>query len=46
MKNGKYRPATVTEVEDKTPWQDATKAVLEDNIKGMEDIYEAIMALQ
>ena len=37
---------TITEVEDKTPWQEATKAVLEENIKGMEDIYEQIMALQ
>ena len=37
---------TVTEVEDKTPWQEATKDVLEANIEGMEDIYEAIMALQ
>ena len=37
---------TVTEVEDKTPWQEATKDVLEANIAGMEDIYEAIMALQ
>ena len=38
--------ATIIEVEDKTPWQEATKAVLEENIKGMEDIYEQIMALQ
>lgn len=38
--------ATITEVEDKTPWQEATKAVLEENIAGMEDIYDAIMALQ
>ena len=37
---------TVTEVEDKTPWIDATKDVLAANIAGMEDIYEAIMALQ
>ena len=37
---------TVTEVEDKSAWQEATKDVLEANIKGMEDIYEAIMALQ
>jgi TRAP-type C4-dicarboxylate transport system substrate-binding protein len=36
----------VIEVEDKTPWQEATKSVLEENIKGMEDIYEQIMALQ
>ena len=38
--------ATIIEVEDKTPWQEATKAVLEENIKGMEDIYEQIMAMQ
>ena len=38
--------ATVIEVEDKTPWAEATKAVLESNIAGMEDIYEQIMALQ
>ena len=37
---------TITEVEDKTPWIDATKDVLAANITGMEDIYEAIMALQ
>ena len=37
---------TITEVEDKTPWQEATKAVLEENIAGMEDIYDAIVALQ
>ena len=38
--------ATIIEVEDKTPWQEATKSVLEDNIKGMEDLYEQILALQ
>ena len=37
---------TVTEVEDKSAWQAATKDVLDANIKGMEDVYEAIMALQ
>ena len=37
---------TVNEVEDKAVWQEATKAVLEANIAGMEDIYEAIVALQ
>ena len=36
----------MNEVEDKTVWQEATKAVLEANIAGMEDIYEAIVALQ
>ena len=38
--------ATVIEVEDKTPWAEATKDVLTANIAGMEDIYEQIMALQ
>ena len=37
---------SVIEVEDKAPWQEATKAVLEANIAGMEDIYDQIMALQ
>ena len=37
---------TVNEVEDKSVWQEATKDVLEANIAGMEDIYEAIVALQ
>jgi TRAP-type C4-dicarboxylate transport system substrate-binding protein len=37
---------TITEVEDKTPWQEATKGVLESNIARMESIYEAIVALQ
>ena len=36
----------VTEVEDKSAWQEATKDVLEANIAGMEDIYEQILALQ
>ena len=38
--------ATIIEVEDKTPWAEATKDVLNANIAGMEDIYEQIMALQ
>ena len=37
---------TIIEVEDKTPWQEATKNVLESNIAGMEDIYQQILALQ
>lgn len=37
---------TITEVEDKAPWQEATKAVLDENIAGMEEIYDAIVALQ
>ena len=38
--------ATIIEVEDKTPWAEATKDVLTANIAGMEDIYDQIMALQ
>ena len=37
---------TINEVEDKTPWVEATQDVLNANIAGMEDIYEAIMALK
>lgn len=37
---------TINEVEDKTPWQEASKAVLEANIAGMEDLYEQIVALK
>ena len=37
---------TINEVEDKTPWQEATKDVLNANIAGMEDLYEAIMAMK
>ncbi len=38
--------ATIIEVEDKTPWQEATKDVLNANIAGMEELYDQIMALQ
>ncbi len=37
---------SVTAVEDKSAWIEATKDVLEANIAGLEDVYEAIMALQ
>ena len=37
---------TIIEVEDKTPWQEATKDLLNANIAGMEDINEQIMNLQ
>ena len=37
---------TINEVEDKTPWQEATKDLLDKNIAGMEDVYEAIQALK
>ena len=36
----------VVEVEDKTPWQEATKKVIEDNTKGYEDLYQKILDLQ
>lgn len=42
----KAEGVNVVEVEDKTPWQEATRAVIEENIKGYEDLYQKIMAMQ
>lgn len=33
---------TIVEVEDITPWQDAVKKVIDENIKGQEDLYKQI----
>ena len=38
--------ATIIEVEDITPWQEAVKPVIEENIKGLEDYYNKIVAMQ
>ncbi len=35
----------VVEVEDKTPWQEATKQVIADNTKGQEELYQQILDL-
>lgn len=35
----------VVDVEDKTPWQEATKQVIADNTKGQEDLYQQILDL-
>lgn len=37
---------TIIEVEDKTPWVEATKGMVQEAIKGQEAIYEAIQALK
>ncbi len=37
---------TVIEVTDKTPWQEAVKSVVEENIKGQEDLYQQILDMQ
>ncbi len=37
---------TVIEVEDVTPWQEAVKGVIEENTKGLEDLYQQILDLQ
>ena len=42
----KNEGCTVIEVEDKTPWREATKGVVEANIAGMEDIYQQILDMQ
>jgi len=36
----------VIEVEDMTPWQEATAQVITDNTKGMEDLYQQIVDMQ
>lgn len=36
----------VVEVEDLTPWQEATAQVITDNTKGMEDLYQQIVDMQ
>lgn len=36
----------VIEVQDKTPWQEAAKAVIDENIKGYEDLYQKILNMQ
>lgn len=37
---------TVINVTDKTPWQEAVKSVVEENIKGQEDLYQQILDMQ
>lgn len=37
---------TIIEVEDVTPWQEAVKGVIEENTKGLEDLYQKILDLQ
>ena len=36
----------VVEVTDITPWQEATKAVIEENTKGQEELYQKILDMQ
>lgn len=42
----KAEGVNVTEVEDKTPWQEAAKAVIDENIKGYEELYQKILDMQ
>ena len=37
---------TVIDVTDKTPWQEAVKSVVDENIKGQEDLYQQILDMQ
>ncbi len=37
---------TIIEVEDITPWQEAVKPVIEENIKGLEDYYQKIVDMK
>jgi tripartite ATP-independent transporter DctP family solute receptor len=36
----------IIEVEDKTPWQEAVQSVIEENTKGLEDLYQQILDMQ
>lgn len=36
----------IVEVTDVTPWQEATKKVIEDNTKGYEDLYQQLLDMQ
>ncbi len=36
----------IVEVSDKTPWQEATKQVIADNTKGVEDLYKKIVDMK
>ena len=37
---------TIIEVDDITPWQEAVKPVIEENIKGLEDYYQKIVDMK
>jgi tripartite ATP-independent transporter DctP family solute receptor len=37
---------TIIEVEDITPWQEAVKPVIEENIKGLEDYYQKLVDMK
>ena len=41
----KAEGCNVVEVEDLTPWQEACKAVIEENTKGQEDLYQQLLDL-
>ena len=42
----KANGTTIIEVEDITPWQEAVKPVIEENIKGLEDYYNKIVEMK
>lgn len=42
----KAEGCNIIEVTDVTPWQEATKSVIEENTKGLEDLYQQILDLQ
>ena len=42
----KAEGVTVVDVEDKTPWQEATADVISENIVGLEDVYQQIVDMK
>ncbi len=46
LKELKDSGVTIIEVDDITPWQEAVKPVIEENIKGLEDYYQKIVDMK
>ena len=46
MEELKAEGVNIIEVEDITPWQEAVKPVIEENIKGLEDYYQKIVDMK
>jgi tripartite ATP-independent transporter DctP family solute receptor len=46
LKELKDEGVNIIDVEDKTPWQKAVQKVVDDNIKGQEDLYKKIVDMQ
>ncbi|MBP5733519.1 MAG: C4-dicarboxylate ABC transporter substrate-binding protein, partial [Lachnospiraceae bacterium] len=46
LKQLKEEGVHIIEVKDITPWQNAVKSIVDENIKGQEDLYQQILNLK